>query len=392
MKLLAYLKINIKGLIKEFPAFLLSYGIYPIIIALVMGYMQKDLFTPTINNPIFSVIIQDEDNTVQSENLVKFLNSEEMSNIMTVKTSPEEKYDYTIRIPQGYEDSLLGNNSTPIKVEAEEKASTTMGNILMNIIDKYNEEVSQGLVIYRNIENMPISPEEKENLILEISNILTTAYTTNPIKNNIHNVRKSLNSYEYYSITFLSFAFIIFMMAVISSDALEKERGIYHRIMSTSMTRLQYFNYGFASNYLTIIVANIIYIFAYRITGLSFQGPLPLLLLIILVQSLLITGVGTLISTIFKKKYGLPLIQILLIVQMVFGGMLGPITKFNTNKTVAFLSKIKLDILFSNTYRNYLLDGTISSISNYLFIMVGISLFLYILNILAVQMKWGVSK
>ena len=59
---------------------------------------------------------------------------------------------------------------------------------------------------------------------------------------------------------------------------------------------------------------------------------------------------------------------------MVFGGMLGPITKFNTNKTVAFLSKIKLDILFSNTYRNYLLDGTISSISNYLFIMVGISL------------------
>lgn len=41
MKLLAYLKINIKGLIKEFPAFLLSYGIYPIIIALVMGYMQK---------------------------------------------------------------------------------------------------------------------------------------------------------------------------------------------------------------------------------------------------------------------------------------------------------------------------------------------------------------
>ena len=96
MKLLAYLKINIKGLIKEFPAFLLSYGIYPIIIALVMGYMQKDLFTPTINNPIFSVIIQDEDNTVQSENLVNFLNSEEMSNIMTVKTSPEEKYDYTI--------------------------------------------------------------------------------------------------------------------------------------------------------------------------------------------------------------------------------------------------------------------------------------------------------
>jgi len=392
MKLLAFLKVSIKGIIKEFPAFLLSYGVYPLVLALIMGYTQKDLFTPSINNPIMSVVIQDEDNTVQSKNLVDFISSEEMSKVITVKNSQDENFDYTIRIPQGYEDSLLGNSSTSVIVEAKEKASTTLGHILMSIIDKYNEEISQGLVIRRNIENMPISAEEKENLILEINNILLKAYATEPIKSNIHTVRKSLNSYEYYSITFLSFAFVIFLMAVVSSDALEKEKGIYHRVMSTSMTRVQYFNYGFASTYFTMIIASLLYVFAYRIAGLSFNGPLVLLLLIVLVQSLMITAAGSLISTIFKKKYGIPLLQTLLIAQMAFGGLLSPITKINSNRIVGFLSKIKPDILISNTYRNYLLDGTIHSISSYLLIMLGISFILYVLSILAVQMKWGVSE
>ncbi len=392
MKLLAFLKVSIKGIIKEFPAFLLSYGVYPLVLALIMGYTQKDLFTPSINNPIMSVVIQDEDNTVQSKNLVDFISSEEMSKVITVKNSQDENFDYTIRIPQGYEDSLLGNSSTSVIVEAKEKASTTLGHILMSIIDKYNEEISQGLVIRRNIENMPISAEEKENLILEINNILLKAYATEPIKSNIHTVRKSLNSYEYYSITFLSFAFVIFLMAVVSSDALEKEKGIYHRVMSTSMTRVQYFNYGFASTYFTMIIASLLYVFAYRIAGLSFNGPLVLLLLIVLVQSLMITAAGSLISTIFKKKYGIPLLQTLLIAQMAFGGLLSPITKINSNRIVGFLSKIKPDILISNTYRNYLLDGTIYSISSYLLIMLGISFILYVLSILAVQMKWGVSE
>lgn len=392
MKLLAFLKVSIKGIIKEFPAFLLSYGVYPLVLALIMGYTQKDLFTPSINNPIMSVVIQDEDNTVQSKNLVDFISSEEMSKVITVKNSQDENFDYTIRIPQGYEDSLLGNSSTSVIVEAKEKASTTLGHILMSIIDKYNEEISQGLVIRRNIENMPISAEEKENLILEINNILLKAYATEPIKSNIHTVRKSLNSYEYYSITFLSFAFVIFLMAVVSSDALEKEKGIYHRVMSTSMTRVQYFNYGFASTYFTMIIASLLYVFAYRIAGLSFNGPLVLLLLIVLVQSLMITAAGSLISTIFKNKYGIPLLQTLLIAQMAFGGLLSPITKINSNRIVGFLSKIKPDILISNTYRNYLLDGTIHSISSYLLIMLGISFILYVLSILAVQMKWGVSE
>lgn len=392
MKLLAYLKLSLKGLIKEFPAFLLSYAVYPIVLSLVMGYVQKDMFTPVVNDPIFSIIVVDEDNTKESQNLVSFLNSEDISKILTIKSNDSEKFDYTLRILKGYEDSLLGNSPSSIKVEAEENSSTTMGNVLVNIVDKYNKEISQDLIIRNNIENNSLSKEEKSKLVGEINAILTNAYSTDSIKTNIHNVRKNLNSYEYFSISFLNYAFIVFVMAVIASDALEKENGLYNRIMSTSITKFQYFNYGVMSNYLMMVVVNLIYVGAYKISGLSFKGSLPILLLIVLVQSFMITVIGTLISTIFKKKYGLPLVQVFLIFQLILGGMIGPLDKLGSNAIFTFFAKYKPDILISNTYKNYIIHNNLSSISNYLLIMVVISMVLYLINILAIQMKWGVSK
>ncbi len=392
MKLLAWLKVSLKGIIKEFPAFVLSYAMYPLILALVMGYVQQDMFTPTINDPIFSVVIVDEDNTKESQGLVSFLNSEEISQVMTIVSDDNEKFDYTLRISKGYKDSLLGNSRATVKVEAEEKSSTTMGNVLVNIVDKYNMEISQGMLISKNIENTSLTPEEKDKLVEEVYTILTEVYDTDSIENNIYSVRKSLDSFEYFSVTFLSFGFIIFVMAIIASDAIEKENGLRNRIMSTSITRFQYFNYGLVSNYFTMIVINSLYIGVYRLSGLSFQGPLPLLMLIILIQSLLITTIGTLISTLFKKKYGLPLVQIFLIFQMILGGMIGPLDKWTGNPLFEFFSKYKPDILISNTWRNYILNGNLSSMSNYLLIMIGISLGLYLINLLAVSMKWGVKE
>ncbi|MDR7855590.1 ABC transporter permease [Tissierella sp.] len=392
MKLLAWLKISLKSIIRELPAFVLSYAIYPIIIALVMGYVQQDMFTPAINDPIFSVVIVDEDNTKESQNLISFLGNEEMSKVLTIKSSHSEDFDYTLRILKGYEDSLIGKASSAVKVEAEENSPTSLGNILVNIVDKYNIEISQRLIIGDSIENNSLSQENKDKLVEEINTILGKAYTTDSIKNNIHPVRKSLNSYEYYSVTFLNFAFIIFLMSVIASDAIEKEIGLYNRIMSTAMTKFQYFNYGIMSNYLTMIIANLIYVGAYRISGLSFKGSLPILVLIVLVQSLMITVLGTLISTIFKKKYGLPLLQIFLVGQMILGGMIGPLHKWNSSPIFDFFAKYKPDAVIVNTYRNYIINNNISSISNYLLIMLCISMVLYLINLLAIQMKWGVSK
>ena len=392
MRLVAYLKIALKGIIKQLPSFILIYAIYPIAIALLMSFVQKDMFVPVIENPIFSIIIQDEDNTPTSKNLIHFLKSEEISKLITVKNDDNEEFDYTLRIPQNYEESLIGKTDARVQVEAEAKSSTRMGNILVNIIDEYNDEMSKNLIIKNKLTGSLLSEEKRNDLEIEINEILGKAYGSDGIHKNIHDVVKSLNSYEYYSITFLNFLFIIFISSIINSDVLEKEVGRYSRIMSTTITKYEYFNLGLMSNYLTMIVANIIYVGAYRLSGLSFTGSLPLLILIVLVQSFLITIIGTLISNIFGKKYGLPLVQIVLFYQLIFGGMMGPLEKMGGNPIFLPLAKFKPDILISNSYRNYLINNNLGSISNYLLMMLIISLGLYLVNILAIRMKWGVSK
>lgn len=392
MKALAFIKVSLKGLIKELPNFVLSFAIYPIVIALIMGFVQKDMFTPVVNEPIISIIIVDEDNTKESNNLIDFLESEEISQVITVKPSDSEKFQYTLRIPKGYEDSLLGVNTVKVTVEAEEKSSTSMGNLLVNIVDKYNLDRSQGLIVQHNIENNEIELEDRGNLIDEITGILNKAYSTNSINSNIHNVKKSLNSYEYYSISFLNFVIVMFLIAVISSDALEKEMGLYSRIMSTSMTKIQYYNYGLLSSYLMIFTASLIYVGAFRVSGLSFKGSIPILLLIISIQSLMITILGALISTIFKKKYGMPLVQIFLIFQVIFGGMIGPFEKWTNSGVFKFFGKYKPDALIANSYRNYIIYNNLSTVSNYLLIMIIVSIALYLINILAIRLKWGEVK
>lgn len=40
MRLKAYLKLTVKGIIKQLPLILLTYGIFPIILALSLGYIE----------------------------------------------------------------------------------------------------------------------------------------------------------------------------------------------------------------------------------------------------------------------------------------------------------------------------------------------------------------
>ncbi len=392
MKLLAYLKVSIKSIIKEFPTFIIAYGVFPIFLAFLMGFMLTDEFTPTFDNPLFSIVIVDEDNTISSNNLISFLKSEELSKVLTIEESDTEKFDYTLRIGRGYEDSLYGDTTAMVKVEAEEKSSTSLGNTLVNIVDKYNQEISQNLILQRNVDNKNLPKEERTILITEINDILSKAYTTNSIKTNIHDVKKSLNSYEYYSITLLVYLLIMVMMNTIMGSDLEKQNGIYNRVLSTPNTRLELFNYGLINSYFQLLIINLIYVFTFRISGYSFTGSLSILMIIVLIQSFLFTNLGQLIAGILGKKYGSPLVNVFLFYQIFFGGMFVKIDKFQNYRVFNAISKINPNILITNTYRNYLINNNFTSISNYLWITLGLSIILYIINVFVVKMRWGESK
>ncbi|NMB07256.1 MAG: ABC transporter permease, partial [Tissierellia bacterium] len=157
MKFKAFLKLTFISIMKNLPNMLLTFSIFPIFLGLIVGYFQKDYFTPSVETPIMSISILDEDNSNQSKNLIDFLNNEQMKQI--IKTD-EEEAKYELIIPKGYEASLLNNGESNIEIHVKKDGSVRRAEILGDIIDRYNEEISQGLYIEDKIVQMDIPQEE----------------------------------------------------------------------------------------------------------------------------------------------------------------------------------------------------------------------------------------
>lgn len=381
MKLKAFLKLTAISTVKNSPRLLLTFAIFPIFMGLVMGYFQKDYFTPSVEMPIMNVNIVDKDNAVQSKNLMDFLNSEEMKKIIEIN----EDAKYELIIPKGYEASLLNNSESNIEIHVKKDGSVRRAEILGDIIDRYNKEISKGLYIEDKIGKMDTSQEEIETLGEKILSV----YNIELIENKSINVKKSLTSYEHTSITFLSYMLFLALMSAVGSTDMEQNDAIYNRIMSTPITKIEYFNCNQTSFYFLALFMNLLYIMAYRITGLSFQGSLPILILIIMAQSVLVTALSGFITVFLKKKFAMMLLNVLMLMQLILGVTWISIESLDMQFLKGLATKYSPDILISSTFRNYLIYNNLDSIKFNLILIIGVSAVLYILSLL--KLKWGGS-
>lgn len=384
MKLKAFVKLTVVSTIKNLSRLLLVFSVFPVFLGLLLGYFQTEQFTPAVDIPIMNVKIVDEDNTIQSKNLVGFLNSKEMKKIIEID---EEEAKYELLIPKGYEESLLNNRESNIRINVEKKGSIKRGTILGDIIDRYNEEISQGLYIGNKIDGMDIPQEEKDKLVKTIGEEMANSYNTTGIKNFFINTKKSLTSYEYFSITFLSYMLILVIMSLVTSGDAERDDMLYYRIMSTPITKIQYFNYNQVSAYLLVLFMNLLYIFTYRILGLSFQGSLPILILIVLVQAVMITALSGFVMVFLKKKHAMMLLNVLMMSQLILRVTYISIENMDIQFLKALATKYSPDILIVNTYRNYLIFNDLNTIKFNLILMILVSIGLHIVSLL--RLKWG---
>lgn len=388
MKLKAFTKLTVKSMLMNFLPLVLTFSIFPMFLSCVIGYFQKDQFTPSVDMPIMSVHIVDEDDSIQSRNLKQFLNNDQIKSIIEIK---EEEKDarYELIIPKGYENSLKLSTDSPIIINTKDKGSQSMGTMLGDIIDKYNEEVSQSMYIRKSIDGNNISAKEKEEIFNTVNNEIYQVYNTNSIKNTIVTTKRSLSSYEHFSITFLSYMFIMVIMSMVAGEDSQKENGVYNRIMSTSITEVEYFKYNMITSYMFIVFLNCLYVFTYRIAGLSFQGSIPLLILIILTQSLLATALTGFVLEFFKKKIGLSILNALMIIQLVIGVGYLPLQKIGNGFLAKIATDYAPDVLIARAYRNYLIYNNLDSIKTNLLLISLISVVILLVCTLKVKLKWG---
>jgi len=387
MKLFAFIKSAYKSTVKNFLPLLFTFSIFPIILGLITGYFNQHMFVPSVNMPIIPVKIVDEDRSEESRNLISFLESEKMKKVVEIREEGEE--EYIITIPAGYEKSLLDNEKIPVKIDVSDNGSTRQGSILAEMIDKYNEERHFSLRIQQNIEGKFNTEREKQELYQNIYGKFSNIYANSLIENIIITTRKSLTSYEHFSITFQSYMLLVAILSLINGEYLIRENEIYSRIMAAPITETEYFNCNLVSSYIFVILFNLLYVLTYRLLGLSFTGSLSLLIIIVLVQSLLGTVLSALLSSFLDKRLALGIVNALIVIKLIIGVTYGPLSRIGDGVLANIVDKYSPDALIVNTYRNYLIYGDFSSIKFGLLSMVLVSMVIYAISFVRFRRKRG---
>ncbi len=282
MKLLYYTKITLKGMLSNATITIVYFILFPVLLAGFMGFLQKSFYEKPLKLNTLNIEITDNDNTSMSKSLITFLESDEMEELIEV--NPKEA-NIEIIIPKGYEESVLSLKKNEISINKLEEGLTNSTNTLKIILDKYHKS------LYLSLSGG--STEDLNNITGE-----------SVIENININTNKTSSSYEVLSSSMIAFLISMLIFSLIQGNYSEISRNIDRRIISTPISKTQYFYYdSFALLiYSAIIVSG--YIFFFRITGISFTGRLLPLIGLILLSAVLIVSMSKFVYELFGPLYG----------------------------------------------------------------------------------------
>ena len=379
MRIKATIKCTFKAILAQWKQIILVYALFPLLLASIMGYFQKDIFKPDTSIEKINISIEDKDNSNISKDLTDVLSSEELKNIFNIS----DNGDYLIKIPEGYEQNLLNSKETTITVEEKKRISRNNEVIIKTIIDEYGKNLTESLIIANNIDY-----ENNQKLIKEISKKIEYINSTTSLKANIVDGKKVLTSFENQAASMMTFMIFTIIMGCVAGYHLDKENGSFKRLMSTAITRRTFFNLDLLIFFLSSFVYGLVYIIAFRITGLAFKGLNPINIIILLtVQSILVTAIAGLIISFFKKKTSNIIIIVFMYFQIIFGGGFIPLRDMS-NEVFLAIAKFSPGDLITDAYRKCMLFDSISKISNELILMIVVALGAYLISITKVKFKW----
>lgn len=383
MKFIEYIKITLIGIKRSIFVNILVFAVFPLMLGLGTAYFTKEDFKPENNIPIIKVSIEDEDKSLLSKSLVNFLGSESVNDILKISTDGEVK----VNILKGYEENLLALKETEINLEKGKESSNSKMLIVQYIMDSYSEEISKNLIINDKILKMNTSTEEKQKLMNDINELSIKYESEDIISTTIIKNKKSLSSFEYYSISYMTILFFIIVLAIMGSGDVDEVKGLGKRIISLPLTRVEHFNYNLASNFTLSLVFISLYVFVYRILGLSFKVSIIPLIVLIIIHAIFLAVVASLLSWLSNKKYINMIIRFLFILQLFLTVAAPEKVDMKFGGIVQGLKYITPDFLISKTYKNLVIFNNLSSINTHIILIIIISLILYLITVLRIYLK-----
>lgn len=384
MRIKATIKVTIKALLAQWKVTVLMFSVFPLIIAFLMGTVQKDMYKPDVNRDKININIIDKDNSNTSKSFKELLETKDLKEIFNVT----DKAEYEIVIPRGYEKAVINLKETTIAVNEKKRVSSVNELIIKSVIEEYGKRLTETMIISNKINTMGIM--DKERLFNEVIASISKNSSVASLKQNIIKGERVLTAFENQAATMMTFMVFTIILSCIGGFHMDKSNGSNKRLVSTPMTKCDFFNLDLLLFFLVSFIYGAIYIITFRITGLAFKGVSPLnIISILLCQSLLITSVAGIIIAFFGKNAASTIVIILMYTHILFGGGFIPLKEINNNIFTS-ISKFSPGNVISDAYTNCILFNSFSSISRYLIIMLLISIIAYCISILKVKIGWEV--
>lgn len=359
MRLFAWIYVNLKQMIKQFPITILYMIGFPLVLGILMGNIMDMLFENPNNIDPITIQVIDDDQSNLSHQLISMLSDESLEAYVLIA---DQDFSATLTIPSGYETELLNQRNseltlTEVVPTSRQEISLT---VLQQLLDQYHEQ-----------------------LMIQLSNkssdTLNTVYSQSAIQTNYVDTPLQLNSQTYYSVSMITFFTSMMILNITTASYKSAALGLNKRFAALPLTKLTMFNYDFIGNWIYTALLILIYVLVYRLLGYSFTGSLSLLILLSLITSLFIVSIGLFISNFFTSKYGNLIAYLLLFVQIILGGTFLPMDN---------LPLISPSYFISQMFENYILFGTWQSVSFPLLITLAIAAIFYLLTALKEKYHW----
>jgi ABC-2 type transport system permease protein len=378
IRIKATLKVSLIGIVSQWKVILLIYAVFPLVLAIGIGYFQKDIFLPQTVQDKIAINFIDQDNSSFSKGLTALFQSDELKKLFKFT----DKADYVITIPKGYEANIMRLRSSTMKIEENHRSSSSNELILKSILNQYGNGITEAVTVANKTQALKI----KEKALVTVA--LKQISSENALKPKMLRGERILTSYENQAVTLMTFMFFTILLGCVAAYHLDKENGCFKRLLSSPITKAAFFNLDLLIFFVTSFVYGAVYVLAFSVTGLSFKGVNPINIFAILVgQSLLITSLSGLIIAFLNKQNSNIVIIIFMYSQIIFGGGFIPVKEIS-NEVFTKLSTFAPGNILSEAYKNCILFNSFRNLVPYLLVMLSLSIAIYIISILKVKIRW----
>lgn len=350
MILLEYLRINMKSIIKNFPLFFISYMLLPVFFTFFISTTYSSEHNGDKTN---SLTVIDKDNSEASNNLINYLKNSSLSEFLTIGDK-EENSEFNLVIPKGYNESINNKGNTNLTIELLKSETSYHSELTKSLIEEYHQKLYSN----DNLDNVYSSSTFNITLVKD---------------------ETSLSYKEYFPIAMLGFLFFILAASLINSYYRSLDIGLDTRYNTCSISQGRLFNYDFLAYTMLVFIFLNMYTLFFRFIGMSFTCNILLLFIVNIVSTIFIVSVTNLIVHFFKKTLGTFIFYILMMTQIFLGGTFSYI---DNPSNLAILN------IVINLYKNIEIHNSLALIEGSLFIVIIISLILYLISLIKASYFW----